>query len=85
MIALNLQLDGDNAWPELVNRRVAFADNLSIAGLAGGMQSGRPSVMLRIDLHDNRTVICETSLALFLTAADALRARYGDPREKETP
>jgi hypothetical protein len=35
---------------------------------------------MRIDLDDGSVVLAETSLALFLTVADGLRARYGDPR-----
>lgn len=53
---------------------------LRITALAGGMMSGAPSVMLRLDLPDGRTVLAQTSLRLFLAAADMLRARYGDPR-----
>jgi len=33
-------------------------------------------------IHPNSVVLAETSLALFLTAADALRARHGDPRQE---
>jgi hypothetical protein len=43
-------------------------------------ESGKPSVALGFELPDGRWVLAETSLALFLTAAEALRARYGDPR-----
>ena len=48
-----------------------------VAALDGGMTSGRPSVMLRFGLPDGRTVLAETSMRLFLTAARAFAARYG--------
>lgn len=84
MIALTIKLDGDGAWPDLGHRTeaglVLEARSIEIAGLAGGMASGKPSVMIRIDRPDGRVTIAETSLALLLTAADALKARYGDPR-----
>lgn len=56
------------------------AKPIQVTGLDGGMVSGNPSVAIRLDLPDGKTVIAETSLALFLTAADALKSRYGDPR-----
>lgn len=64
-------------------------DTLEVGALAGGMQSGAPSCALCFNLPDGRAVLAETSLALFLTAGDALKARYGDPRapsplERET-
>lgn len=40
-----------------------------------GMVSRLPSIAIRIDLPDGNTVIAETSLALFLAAADAFRAK----------
>lgn len=80
-------------WPELAKAqregRVIHLGNdappIGVGGLAGGMSSGKPSVALRIDLPDGRHVIAETSLALFLMAADALKARFGDPRTESGP
>ena len=75
------------AWPDLLERtddvyHLAGGSHIQVTGLEGGMQSGRPSVAIRLDLEDGRVVLAETSLALFLSAADALKARYGDPREE---
>lgn len=53
---------------------------IEVGALAGGMQSGDPSAAFCFRLPDHRVVLVETSLRLFLTAADALKARYGDPR-----
>jgi hypothetical protein len=78
MIALNLDLDGDGVWGDL--KEIIEADNLSIAALQGGMVSGAPSVAIRIDVEPGVAIVAQTSLVLFLTAADALKARYGDPR-----
>jgi hypothetical protein len=87
MPSLHLILDGEGAWPDLAKAEavvIHLADDavVAVAGLAGGMQSGKPSVAFRIDLpEDGHIVLWETSLALFLSAADALKARYGDPRQ----
>ena len=53
---------------------------LEVGGLAVGTQGGKPTVMLVTELEDGNVVILETTLALFLTAGDALKARHGDPR-----
>lgn len=88
MIALDIKLGGDGAWPELAEKdarglliHLAEGSTLGVAALAGGMSSGRPSVAFKFDLPDGRVVLAETSLRLFLAAADALRARYGSGGE----
>lgn len=53
---------------------------IEVGALPGGMASGAPSVAFCFSLPDGRVVLAETSLALFLGAGDALKARYGDPR-----
>lgn len=51
-----------------------------IGGLPDGMASGNPSVAMLVRMNDGRYVFAETSLVLFLSAADAMRAAHGDPR-----
>jgi len=50
-------------------------DGLEIALLAEGMQSGKPSVMMRVQLPDGSVAIVETSWALFDMAHAAMRGR----------
>lgn len=50
----------------------------AIGALPNGMQSGRTSVWLSVELEDGRIAFCETSLALLQTASAAFRGRYGD-------
>jgi hypothetical protein len=84
MVALSLILHGDLAFPELKDKPVIHLGNdappIVIAGLEHGTESGAPSIVMRLDLPDGQTVLAETTLKLFLTAADALRTRFGDPR-----
>jgi hypothetical protein len=78
---MRIILDGDNAWPDLVGKRVHHiggGGEIQVAGLEGGMQSGLPSVTIRIDLPNGEVVLAETSMRLFLNAAKAFMARYGD-------
>lgn len=49
---------------------------ITVIGMPAGMESGEPSVMIRIPLPDGREVVAETSLRLFTTAGNALRAYY---------
>lgn len=84
MLGLTLILDGDNAWPDLKDKQKAgklvWLNDAhpapQITALAGGMMSGKTSIAIRIDLPDGTTVVQETSLTLFLAAADAFRAKY---------
>lgn len=87
MVVLHVQPKlQDGAWADLREKverdpmAVVNAIETTIGGIERGMQSGAPSVMIRVETPDGRTVIAETSLKLFLTAADALRAALGDPR-----
>lgn len=81
MIGLSITLE-EPLWPDVDRSRVVHVtEGMSIGGLTDGMVSGKPSVAIRVDLPDSdQVVIAETSLALFLSAADALKARFGDPR-----
>lgn len=80
-VALTVKLNGDGAWPDLAQADIIHLGNdappIQLSALPGGMASGLPSVAIRIDLPDGRTVIAETSMRLFVSAADALAARYG--------
>lgn len=82
MISMILKLDGDGVWPELRDKRVIHLANdapaIQVCTLEGGLASGRPSVAIRIDLPDGRTVIAETTARLFVSAGRAIAARYPD-------
>lgn len=78
MPMLGLVLDGDGAWPDLANNpNVEWVkEPILIAVLTGGMVSGKHSIAIRLDLPSGKTIVAETSLALFATAARGIRARY---------
>ncbi len=84
MIGLNIVLDREPTWPDLAEKlaqgRLHHATLAGVGGLPDGTTGGKPTVALRIDLPDGSSVVAETTLALFLSAADALRGRFGDPR-----
>ena len=81
-LQITVNVEGDEAWPDLLERNVIHLGNdappIRIGGLARGMTSGLTSVAICIILPDGRAVLAETSLRLFLMAADLLRARYGE-------
>ena len=76
MIGMKIHLDGDGIWPDLVEKQVREGE-IEVAALQGGLKSGLPSVAIRLDLEDGSVVFAQTSMRLFLAAADAFRARYG--------
>lgn len=82
MNILKVILEGDGCWPELIEKfkkdKVIWLKdgNVSIAALSKGMTSGKPSISIRIDLPDGKIVVAETSMRLFLSAAEAFKAKY---------
>lgn len=72
----------ETEWPDLGRENVIHlgdgAPPIRVAVLENGMGSGRPSIALRIDLPDGKSVIAETTARLFCTAARAIMARYPD-------
>lgn len=80
---IKLALDGEGTFRDFRGMaEIIHLGNLSppmrIAALENGMKSGRTSVAIGLVIGKRRAVIAETSLRLFLQAADALRAKYGD-------
>jgi hypothetical protein len=84
MPELHIILEGDGAFRDWQNREQHHTLlPMRVSALEAGMESGDPSIMIGIELENGEVVMAETSLRLFLTAADAFRARYGDPRQGE--
>lgn len=80
MIGLKIILEGDGAFSDIPARKMREGNFSAITGLPDGTESGKPTICIRVDMVDGTTVLAQTTLALFLTAADAFKARYGDPR-----
>ncbi|MER9336463.1 hypothetical protein NKJ06_21125 [Mesorhizobium sp. M0293] len=84
MPAMTISLDGgEGSFPDLKRhqRIVHIGDGgqpIRVAVLDRGMASGRPSVAIRIDLHDGTVVIAETSARLFASAGRMITAKYPD-------
>ncbi|MGH6967771.1 MAG: hypothetical protein ACREEN_01525 [Stellaceae bacterium] len=80
MIQMNVILNGDNCWPDLKDKKIIHLANdappMQVALLDGGLQSGRPSVALRVDLPDGQVLVAETTARLFCAAARAIMAKY---------
>lgn len=54
--------------------------DLRIGALADGTEGGKPSIVIAAVTPDGKPVVIQTTLALFLSAGDAFKARWGDPR-----
>lgn len=70
MPALNVVVNGDNCWPELANKFIE-GELVALARLPHGTASGKPVVIVRIELPDGQTVLAQTTLALFSQAVRA--------------
>lgn len=73
---IRLEMDADGAWTDMAGKKVMRTTGLRMGVLPHGMQSGAPSVAIRIDLPDGQIVIAETSLALLVTTVNSIRARF---------
>lgn len=82
MTALDIALDGERAWDDLETQTVLDGRLVGIARLRHGTAKGQPAVLLRVTLPDGQTVIAQTTMALFLTAAEVFRSaqRPLDPK-----
>jgi hypothetical protein len=74
---LTINLEGDDAWPEL--RDVDFGSGMAthVCVLPNGTSGGKPSVAIRGKLDDGAEVVLQTTWNLLYTAARAIEARYG--------
>ena len=81
MIPLEIQLEGDNAWPEFRDRDFEHGMADGIAVLPNGTEAGHPAIMLKITKDDGETVFAETTWRLLYTACRAIEARYGPAQD----
>lgn len=72
-IKTDLILDGDGAWPDMLNAREGTLE--AVARLKGGMQSGEASVGFRIKMENGELIFVQTSVRMFLMLARGLRAK----------
>ncbi len=76
MQAIKIALD-KGSLPELAGKEINHLETIySIAAMPGGMQSGHPSVGVFAKDKDGKWFFTQTSLELFISAADAMRARF---------
>lgn len=71
MIGLQVILHGDNCWPDLREKGFIEGRWTGIARLKNGTVGGNPTVTIRIELPNGRTVLAETTLALLSSAVKA--------------
>jgi len=69
--------DGEGVFTDLQGKEsivINLAGSFTVAALPSGMKSGKPSLVIRIDLPDGRVVLQETSVALWHQIDNILRA-----------
>lgn len=87
MNEIKVILEGDGCWPDLAEKEkegkfIHLPDpQMQIAALSKGMTSGKPSISIRFELPDGKTVMAETSMRLFIAAAEAFKAKYAQELE----
>lgn len=77
MPAIHIIAKGDGCWPDLIElhdkgKLWQTTEPVHLALLEGGMQSGKPSVTIRLDLPNGNVALVETSLAALTSAVATL-------------
>lgn len=88
MTPLTIVLDLDeHPWTDLEHddgeppsTRLVLADVEQVGALPNATEGGHPVVFVRATLADGSVVVAQTTLALYVSAAEAMLARHGDPR-----
>lgn len=76
MPALKVHLE-EPAFADFKDKKIIHLKNtIRVAALDEGMQSGDASVAFGFELDSETVVLAETSLKLFLMAADMIREKY---------
>lgn len=75
-IVLTPNID-DSPWRDLDGAAHGILER--VAGIPGGMQSGKPAVGLAVRLESGDWIVAETSWAALHAAVAGLRGRYGEP------
>ena len=78
MIPLKINLEGDGCWPDLEGvpgDPTKTGILTEVAYLPDGMTGGFPSLTLRCEMEDGKTVLVQTSARLFVTAAAAIKGK----------
>lgn len=85
MPRINLNLEGDGAWPDMgqlidEGKLIVIPDEaaIDIAILEDGTVSGEPSVAFRFHLPDGRVAFAQTTIRLFLMSVRMIEAKYPD-------
>lgn len=76
MIPLQITIDVDKTpWTDIRSKLEPGMGKITRVGrLTRGCQSGKSAVAIVIETEDGRQFVAETTMALFLTAARALKA-----------
>lgn len=77
---LSIDLNGDDAWPELRDAEFGSGMATHVAVLPNGTSGGKPSVAIRGKLDDGSEVVLQTTWNLLYSAARAIEGRYGPAR-----
>ena len=74
-VTIHLDSSDGGVWPDLRDIPVKYGMVSEVAYLDAGMQSGLPSVSLRIAMDDGSVVIAQTSVRMFTTIAAAFKGK----------
>lgn len=76
MLTTKVILDADGSLNNISDKLIEGKGLFAITALEAGMGSGKPSVGFVVETKDGDYILGQTSMRIFLAAADAFKARY---------
>jgi hypothetical protein len=83
---IDLTLDGDGCWPDLMEpamkgrvKNLMNTEAIAMAVLSDGTPDGKPNVSFRINASDGNVYLFQTTWGRLHLAVRAIEARYGPP------
>jgi len=71
-----MTIEFDRKWEDAKGEVIYASEEMKVMVLSEGTHSGRPSVMIRFDLPDGKTVVGETTARLFCSAGRMITSKY---------
>ena len=83
VIPVTLVTNGEGVWSHIVDlvsrgmmREVHKTESLKLTALQGWTETGQTAIIVETTLQDGTVVFAQTTLDLFLAAADELRSKF---------
>ena len=78
-----MTIEFDRQWDDAKGEVIHTSKEMKVMVLSKGTANGRPTVMIRFDLPDGKTIVGETTARLFCSAGRMITSKYPNLFEGE--